>query len=156
MSEENKALVRRELEEIFNEGRLDLADELLAADYVVHDSALSEPVRGIEGFKRLRAGYHDASSDVRTTIDDMITEDDKVVTRWTTRGTHDKGEMLGVPPTGKRIEVTGITVNRISGGKIAEDWTVWDSLGLLRQLGAVPAVSHSRRSASTGASRAER
>jgi steroid delta-isomerase-like uncharacterized protein len=143
MSEENRALVRRELEEIFNEGKLDLADELLSPDYVVHDSALPEPVRGIEGFKQLRAAYHSASSDIRTTIDDMIAEDDKVVTRWTTRGTHDKGEMLGVPPTGKHIEVTGITVNRISEGKIAEDWTVWDSLGLLRQLGAVPVPEHS-------------
>src|SRR5919108_3950426 len=138
MPEENKALVRRELEEIFNEGKLELADELLAPDYTVHDSALGEPVHGIAGFKRLRASYHDASSDVRTTIDDMIAEDDKVVTRWTTRGTHDRGELMDVPPTGRRIEVTGITVNRISEGKIAEDWTVWDSLGLLRQLGAVP------------------
>jgi steroid delta-isomerase-like uncharacterized protein len=143
MSEENKALVRRELEEIFNEGKLDLADDLLASDYVVHDSALPEPVRGIEGFKQLRASYHNASSDIRTTIDDMIAQDDKVVTRWTTRGTHDKGEMLGVPPTGKQIEVTGITVNRISEDKIAEDWTVWDSLGLLRQLGAVPVPGRS-------------
>ncbi len=144
MSEEkNKALVRRELEEIFNEGKLDLADELLASDYVVHDSALPEPVRGIEGFKRLRASYHDASSDVRTTINDMIAEDDKVVTRWTTRATPDKGDMMSVPPTGKQIEVTGITVNRICGGKIAEDWTVWDSLGLLRQLGTVPALGQS-------------
>jgi steroid delta-isomerase-like uncharacterized protein len=143
MSERNKALVRRELEEIFNEGKLDLADELLAADYVVHDSALPEPVRGIDGFKRLRAGYQNASSDLRTTINDMIAEDDKVVTRWTTRGTHDKGEMLGVPPTGKQVEVTGITLNRISEGKIAEDWTVWDSLGLLRQLGAVSVPGHS-------------
>jgi steroid delta-isomerase-like uncharacterized protein len=143
MSEENKALVRRELEEIFNEGKLDLADELLSPDYVVHDSALPEPVRGIEGFKQLRASYHSASSDIRTTINDMIAQDDKVVTRWTTRGTHDKGEMLGVPPTGKQIEVTGITVNRVSEGKIAEDWTVWDSLGLLRQLGAVPVPGRS-------------
>src|SRR5829696_3983863 len=138
MSEENKTLVRRELKEIFNEGKLDLADELLTSDYIVYDSALPEPVHGIEGFKRLRASYHDACSEVHTTIDDMIAEDDKVVTRWTTRGTHDKGQMMGVPPTGKQIEVTGITVNRISGGRIAEDWTVWDSLGLLRQLGAIP------------------
>ena len=138
MLEENKVLVRRELEEIFNEGKLDLADELLASDYVVHDSAQPESVRGIEGFKQLRASYHNASSDVRTTVNDMIAQDDKVVTRWTTRGTHDKGEMLGVSPSGKHIEVTGITVNCISEGKIAEDWTVWDSLGLLRQLGAVP------------------
>jgi steroid delta-isomerase-like uncharacterized protein len=143
MSDQNKALVRRELEEIFNEGKLNLADDLLASDYIVHDCALPEPVRGIKGFKRLRASYHNASSDVRTTIDDMIAQDDKVVTRWTTRGTHDKGEMLGVPPTGKQIEVTGITVNRISEGKIAEDWTVWDSLGLLRQLGAVPVPGRS-------------
>jgi steroid delta-isomerase-like uncharacterized protein len=100
-------------------------------------------VRGIEGFKQLRAGYHSASSDVHPTINDMIAEDDKVVTRWTTRGTHDKGEMLGVPPTGKQIEVTGITVNSISEGKIAADWTVWDSLGLLRQLGAVPVPGRS-------------
>jgi steroid delta-isomerase-like uncharacterized protein len=146
MSEENKALVRRELEEIFNEGKLELADELLASDYTVHDSALTEPVHGIAGFRQLRASYHDASSDVRTTIEDMIAEGDRVVTRWTTRGTHDRGEMMGVPPTGKRIEVTGITVNRISGGKIAEDWTVWDSLGLLRQLGVVPAPGQSEGS----------
>jgi len=76
MSEENRALVRRELEEIFNEDKLDLADELLASDYAVHDSALLEPVHGVEGFKQLRAGYHSASSDIRTTIDHMIAEDD--------------------------------------------------------------------------------
>jgi predicted SnoaL-like aldol condensation-catalyzing enzyme len=81
MSEENRALVRRELEEVFDDGKLELADELLASDYTVHDSAVAEPVRGIAGFKRLRTSYHDASSDVRTTIDDMIADGDKVVTR---------------------------------------------------------------------------
>jgi predicted SnoaL-like aldol condensation-catalyzing enzyme len=81
MSEENRALVRREQEEVFDEGRLELADEPLASDYTVHDSAVAEPVRGIAGFERLRTSYYDASSDARATIDDMIADGDKVVTR---------------------------------------------------------------------------
>jgi hypothetical protein len=68
----------------------------------------------------------------------MLAEGDRVVTRWTARGTH-RGELMGIPPTGKPVTMTGITINRLEGGKVVEDWTVFDQLGLLQQLGAIPA-----------------
>ena len=102
MSDENRALVRRELEEVFDEDKLELADELLASDHTVHDSAVAEPVRGIARFKRLRTSYHDASSDVRTTIDDMIADGDKVVTRRSA-----DPEECANGPGGRRLEPRG-------------------------------------------------
>ena len=82
--------------------------------------------------------YIDAFSDARITVDDQIAEGDKVATRWTGRGTH-TGEIAGISATGKDVTVTGLTISRLEGGLIAEEWTTWDTLGMLVQLGAVPA-----------------
>ena len=142
-TEENKKVSWRLQEEVFGQGKLELVDELLAPDYVSHAPGDPELSRGPEDIKQIVRAYHSAFPDINFAVEKQVAEGDMVVTRWTTRGTHDKGEMLGLPPTGKQIEVTGITVNRISEGKIAEDWTVWDSLGLLRQLGAVPVSGRS-------------
>ena len=83
-------------------------------------------------------GYRTAFPDLRLTIEAQVSEGDLVVTRWKASGTH-QGELFGIAPTGKQATVTGISLTRVSGGKIAEDWTNWDTLGLLQQLGAVPA-----------------
>jgi steroid delta-isomerase-like uncharacterized protein len=135
--EENRAVVRRFLEEIFNEGNLDAADELFAPDYVLHDPAVPEEVRGPEGIKRYVSMYRSAYPDTHITIEDQIAEGDKVVTRWTGQGTHE-GELMGIPPSGNRVTVTGIHLDRISGGKIEETWVSYDALGMMQQLSVVP------------------
>ena len=137
MSEENKALARRFLEEAFNKGNLGVADEIVASDYVLHDPAIPEEVSGPEGVKQFVQMYRSAFPDTQITVEEQIAEGDEVVTRWTGWGTH-QGELMGIPPSGNQVEVPGITISRISGGKIAEDWTNYDTLGLMQQIGAVP------------------
>ena len=138
MAEDNKAVVRRFIEEIVNRGNLALADTLIAANYVYHGPGGLE-FRGPEGLKQLVTVYRTAFPDLRMTIDDLIAEDDKVVARWTGRGTH-KGDLTGIAPTGRTTTVTGIVISRLSGGKIVEDFESFDELGMLRQLGvsAIP------------------
>ena len=136
--EDLKAVVRRELEEMYGAGNLEVADEIIAADYVGHDPALPEPIRGPAGVKAAVSGYRAAFPDLRLTIEAQIGEGEILVTRWTAKGTH-QGELFGIAATGKQATVTGISIDRFSEGKIAEDWTNWDTLGLLQQLGAVPA-----------------
>jgi predicted ester cyclase len=123
--EENKALVRREQEELWNHtGDLDAAGEIFAPDYV-------------EAARQEAADFRQGFPDVVSTIEDLIAEGDKVVARWKSSATH-QGEYMGIPPTGKEVEFTGISVYRIEGGKIAESWNSEDQLGLMRQIGAVP------------------
>jgi steroid delta-isomerase-like uncharacterized protein len=139
-TEENKALARREIEEIFSaNGNLDAADEIYAPNYISHQPAGEGDIRGVEAIKEFAAGIREAFPDTEATIEDQIAEGDKVVTRFTSRGTHQgETEDFG-PPTGTRIEVTGITIEQFSEeGKIVEDWTNFDALGLLQQLGLVP------------------
>jgi steroid delta-isomerase-like uncharacterized protein len=140
MIEANKAISRRFVEEIFNAGRLEVADELVTPDFVGHDPASPEPIIGPEGMKRNIEGYRSAFPDVRLTIEDEIAEGDRVVLRWSARGTHE-AELFGIPATGKQATVTGITIDRIVDGRIAESWNNWDTLGLLQQLGVVPAMA---------------
>jgi len=137
MSAENKALARRLVEEAFNAGRLEVVDELVASDFVEHDPSLTEEVRGPAGVKELIAGYRAAFPDIRITIEDQIADGDYVVSRWSGTGTH-QGELMGMPATGKQATVTGITIDRIVDGRIAESWDNWDTLGLMQQLGAIP------------------
>ena len=137
MSDENKALARRWFEELFNAQNLDVADEIVAQDHVAHDPLLIGLPPGPEADKHVVNLYHGAFPDAQITIEDQIAEGDRVVTRWTGRGTH-QGELLGVPPSGNRVEIGGMTINRISGGKIAETWTNYDALGMMQQIGAVP------------------
>jgi predicted ester cyclase len=136
---ENKGLVRRFYEEI-DKGNLAAMDELVAEDYLDHNPP---PFPGIEpglaGLKQVfkiflaaTPGYH--------RIDDQIAEGDKVVTRLTAIGTH-KGEMFGIAPTGRTIEMTAIVIHRIAQGKLAEKWSNKDALGFLRQLGVLPTPS---------------
>jgi steroid delta-isomerase-like uncharacterized protein len=137
VSEENKALVRRYDEEVWNKGNLDVIEELFAPDYVFRDPASPEEVRGPEGVRQFVETYRKAFPDFQVTTDDQIAVGDKVVSRWTIRATH-QGELLGIPPSGKRIEFAGITIDRIEGGKFMETWEIYDALGLMRQIGAIP------------------
>jgi len=134
--EENKALVRRSFEEALNQRNLDLVDEIYATGYVYHLPGSPE-IHGSEGFKQLQAMQFAAFPDLHFTVEDMFAEGDKVVTRYTVLGTHE-GEHMGIPPTGKQITVTAMTIHRIASGKIVEDWGSYDALGLMQQLGVIP------------------
>ena len=135
VSEENKAIFRRYVEEVGNEGNLDLVDEIFA-DYVSHQPDGSVLERGPEDVKRFMGEFRSAFPDFHTTIEDQIAEDDRVATRWTMRGTHE-GEFRGIAPTGKQMTVTGIGIFRFSDGKVVESWDNFDQLGMMQQLGAV-------------------
>ena len=137
MSEENKALARRWFEEVFNAQNFDVADEITAQDTVNHDPTLTDLPSGPEGDRHVVNLYHGAFPDAQITVEEQIAEGDRVVTRWSGRGTH-QGELLGVHPSGNRVELTGMTINRFSGGKIAETWTNYDALGMMQQIGAIP------------------
>ena len=138
MSEENEALVRRYFEEIWNKGNLELIEELFTTNFVRHGPVGTEgEVRGPEEFKGLVSTYHAGLPDFRVTIDEMIAEGDRVVTRWTVRGTH-QGELMGNAPTGNQITFTGYLFDRISGGKIEEEWVDYDTLHVMQEIGAVP------------------
>jgi len=136
-SEENKAVVRRQEEELFTRGNLDAADEIYAPGYVGHDPSNPEDIRGLEAAKQAAADYRRAFPDLRVTLEDLIAEGDKVVARLRFRGTH-RGELDGIAPTGRRVDCSGIVVSRMEGGKFAEDWANFDDLGMMRQLGVLP------------------
>jgi steroid delta-isomerase-like uncharacterized protein len=140
-AEANKALVRRFFEDVCNGMNLDVADRLFATDHAYHDPVIRAEL-GPEGIKQVVSPYHPAFSEVRWTVDDMVAaEGDRVVTRWTGSGVH-TDDVMGIPPTGKRVTVSGIWIHRIASGKIAESWNIWDAMGMVKQLGAVPVLAH--------------
>jgi steroid delta-isomerase-like uncharacterized protein len=142
LTEENKAIVRRNIEEGWNQGNTSVFDQLLAATYVGYD--MSRPVQGPAGFKQFYATYRTAFPDTHLTIEDQIAEGDKVVTRWTGTGTN-KGPLMGIPPSGKHATITGMIVTRFAGGKVVEEWFDYDLLGMLQQIGAVAAPGQASR-----------
>ena len=135
MSEQNKALARRSIEEIWNQGKLAVIDQLVASDATFHDPSVpGGKFTGPQGMKQFVQIYLGAFPDVRLTINDQIAEGEEVVTRWTATGTH-SGELMGIAPTNKRATVTGVDIDRYQGGKVVEAWASYDMLGLLQQLG---------------------
>ncbi len=131
----NKDIVRRAAEEPWD-GDYSAIDELFATDYVGHDPSQPE-TNGPQGVKDFFDQFRAAYPDGRVTIDQQFEDGDYVISKWTGAGTQ-QGELMGIQPTGKQVRVTGITISRVSDGKIAEEWTVWDTLGMLQQLGAIP------------------
>jgi steroid delta-isomerase-like uncharacterized protein len=136
-TEENKTIARRSFEEPWNQGNLAAVDEIYAATYVNHDPA-NPGIEGLAGQKQLIRTYRTAFPDTHFKIEEQIAEGDKVVTRWTATGTH-RGDLMGIAPTGKQARVSGINIDHIADGKIQESWSNWDTLGLMQQLGVVPA-----------------
>ena len=134
-AEESKAIVRR-FWGVWEEGDIDLVDELLAPDYVNHSPATPDQPTDPEGIKAVVGMFRGAMPDLRVIIEDMIAEGDKVVVRYTIEGTHE-GELFGVPPTGQRLSIKSISVERVSDGKIREHWRITDSLDMMQQLGVV-------------------
>jgi predicted ester cyclase len=135
-AEENRALVRREQAELWNHtGNLDAAEELFVPGQA-------------EVAKQEAADFRRGFPDVVSTIEDLIAEGDKVAARWRSRATH-QGDYMGIAPTGKDVEFTGISFYRIEGDKIAESWTAEDQLGLMRQIGAIPEPGQSEEASPT-------
>ena len=136
--EQNKAIIRRVWEEMTNQRKLDLVDELFADDYVVHVNVPGmEVIRGRDAFKQALPALYTAFPDLHETIEDMVAEGDKVVVRTSWTGTH-QGEWMGVAPTGKKVAVTAIAINLFVNGKMADGWREDNLLGLMIQLGVIP------------------
>ena len=135
MSAGNKELSRR-FTELFSTGDEALADEVLSPDVVFHGTVGDGELRGIDAVKAFVAGYRRAFPDARSTVEDQIAEDDKVVTRWRASGTH-RGELGPIAATGREFEIDGMTIERIAAGRIVEVWVARDELGLLGQLGVL-------------------
>jgi steroid delta-isomerase-like uncharacterized protein len=140
--EENKAIVRRYFAECWQQGNIAKTDEFIAADAVSHSPFVQQ--RGPEGWKHVLTMVLTAFPDRDTTVEDVIAEGDKVVVRWTTRATN-KGSFMGMPPTGKQATYGGIDIYRVADGKIVEHWDQVDALGMMQQLGMIPAPEHSGR-----------
>jgi steroid delta-isomerase-like uncharacterized protein len=136
-TEQRKAFVRRQIEELWNKGNLDAADECFTSEFVGHDPASPEEIRGPEGFKQNVAAVRAAFPEFHVQIVDQVAEGERVVTRYVTTGTQE-GELTGIPPTGKRVDVDGMGIDYFSGGKIAESWEYYDVMGIMQQLGVIP------------------
>ena len=135
--DENKRIVRRINDELISQGTMSVADELFADHFVDH-SALPGFPPGRDGVKQLFTLFHSAFADFHVTIEDQVAEGDKVVTRKTFHGTH-RGDFMGIPPTGKTVSFGVIDILRVEGGQVTDHWTVVDQLGLMQQLGVIPA-----------------
>jgi steroid delta-isomerase-like uncharacterized protein len=148
MSEaENKAVAVRFNEDVWGRGDEAALEELLAPDFVEHDPLPGQsPDR--EGHRQILAAFRSAFPDLHVTTEDVVAEGEKVVSRWTARGTH-QGELMGIAPTGNGVTIKGIDVLRISGGRIVERWAQSNDLELMQQLGAVPAPGHSEEASPT-------
>jgi steroid delta-isomerase-like uncharacterized protein len=131
------AIVRAYGEEVWNQGITDAVDRYIASDYVRHDPGLPFEVRGPQGIKQIVPMYRAAFPDIGFTAADIVADGDRVAVRWEIRGTH-RGELMGIPPTGRPVDLTAIEIFRLADGRIAEQWVALDNLGLLRQLGVFP------------------
>lgn len=143
-TEENKALIRKWVDQVLNTRDVSdtsLAHELVAADFVGHFPG-QPPISGLEAFRQFGATYFSAFPDLKITPEDLVAEGDKVAMRYSWRGTQ-KGELMGIPPTGKQVTTSGMSILRIADGKIAEQWDNFDTLSMLQQLGVAPLPAQS-------------
>jgi predicted ester cyclase len=133
----NEAAVRACFENA-SQGNFDALDDIVTGDYVLHPGE----VRGADGLKEMVPRYRDAFTGLRVTVDQQFTDGDYVATRYTITGNH-SGDLMGTPPSGKDVAFTGITISRCESGRIAEEWEITDVVGLLGQIGALPAMAQS-------------
>ncbi len=143
MSTDNKAIVRRLYEEVWNKRRLELVDEIISPSHAIHDPTVSGSAVGPEAYKRQVTRFITAFPDLRLTIEDMVGENEKLAVAWTISGTH-KGEFMGIPATNKKVSVDGITINHIVNAKIMDSYISWDAWGAMQQLGVVPALGQTK------------
>lgn len=133
---ENVKAVSRIWVEIWNQGLLATCDEVFAPGYIGHLPLMD--VKGPEEFKQLVSAYRNAYPDVHLTVEDVFADGDRVAVRWTSRGTH-QGSIMGIPPSGNKVEVMGISLFRMANGQVAEEWEGFDTLKMMQQIGAIPA-----------------
>ena len=133
--EQNKELLRKAVEEVWNKGNFDNMKEMVSDDFVIHFPR--EKLCGVEDIKQFYTALRKAFPDIHFTIIDQVAEEGKVVTHWSATGTH-KGEFKGIPATGKKVTFTAMDIDKISDGKFTECWTNMDELGLMQQLGVIP------------------
>lgn len=135
-TEQNKAIVNRFFEEFSQTS----VDELFVPNYLHHDPGLPPELQsGRDAYKQLVTMFRTGFPDLKMTVEDLVAEGEKVVARWTWRGTN-QGEFQGIPPTGKQVTGSGISIHRVASGKIAEAWVNFDTPGMLQQLGVIPAM----------------
>jgi predicted ester cyclase len=146
-AQENKASVRRLYEEAISQKKPEVFDEIMSPDIIDH-AAFPDQAPGLEGFKGAFALVLSAFPDYQSTVEDQIAEGDKVVTRFSSQGTH-QGEFMGIAPTGNRVRLTGIDIDRVVEGKIVEHWSEADLLGMMTQLGVIPEPGQSEEAAPT-------
>ena len=137
-TEDNKGIIRRYFDEVFNQGKVNVIDEIIAENVLGHDATSREPKKGFENVKQVIILFHTAFPDAQYPLFDLLADGDKVVARWGLRGTH-RGTFMGVAPTEKSVNVTGIIIYRLENQKIVEYWGNFDTLGMMQQLGAIPA-----------------
>ena len=140
MSTENKEIIRRLIDEVWNQRKLDVLDEIIAPDAFIHSPTVPNLSRGPEGAKQYVQLFWAAFPNLRVTTDDMAAEGEKAALRWSASGTH-QGKLMGIEPTGNRMAITGQAIYTIVRGKITEDWINADTLGMLQQLGVIPRLS---------------
>jgi len=136
---QNQAVVAKWFFDIFSEGKLEVADQVFDPSYQSHDAGAPPGgwPRGPQGAKAVASTYRAGFPDLKYTVEDQVIQGDKIVTRWTARGTN-TGSLMGAPPTGRSVMVTGMSIERLANGKIVETWVNFDGLGLFQQLGLIP------------------
>lgn len=134
MSDSNELLIRRYFKEVWNAGKIEVLDEIIAPDYINHNPGMPNPIPGPEGLKPIVAGIRKAFPDLKYVIKNMVVTDDQVAVNTIMHGTH-KGDFFGLAPTNKVIKVGQMQIERIVNNKIVEHWRITDELTMLRQLG---------------------
>ena len=138
-TEDNKTLMRHFFEEVYTKKKLAALEEFITPNHIDHSAAAASLPVGPEGSRQAIGMMLTAFPDLHVTVEDMIAEGDKVVTRFTSHGTQ-KRAFMGIPPTGKQVTVSSIVIARIADGKIVEQWGLDDQMGMLQQLGLIPAL----------------
>jgi steroid delta-isomerase-like uncharacterized protein len=138
MAADPRKVVRRLYEEVWNQRKLETVSELIAPSHALNDPHLAGSAVGPEAYKSILAQFIGAFPDLQFSVEDLIAEKNKVVASWTITGTH-KREFRGVPATNKKISFDGVTIHHVAGGKIIESFVTMDYLGLMQQLGVIPA-----------------
>ena len=135
----HEALFQRWIDEAWNQGNFAVLDQIVAPTFVRHAPGTPREWRGLEGISQFITVFRTAFPDLRITVDDVVAAGEKVAYRGTARGTH-QGDLMGIAPTGKPVDVTYTVLARVAGGQFQEDWLDFDTLGMLQQVGAVPAL----------------
>jgi len=143
MSAENKAIVRRLYGEIWNDRRLEVVNEIISPSHALHDNNAPGSSIGPEAYKRTVTRFLTGFPDLRFSIEDVVAEEEKLAVSWNFSGTH-KGKYMGISATNTKVSVDGITIHHIVNGKIMDSYVNWDALGMMQQLGAVPAMEKTK------------